>query len=249
MSVSVANFLFEAVNFLALAALLGWVAFKPMREALTAEQQKHEAKLHEAEQAQADAKRMREAAQQERAQLEEELRERRAELLKEAEQEAEQAKHENQKREQQDAEAFQARLDNARKGQIDALTEDAARIAAQSVRGLLTAIDGPELELALVSATCEELRKAQLLETGAVTVEFARPLSPESREKLTTVLPQGFNEREQPSLGAGLRVLSGAGKVEASALLFAQQAADEVRRHLSAPPAAQESSDAPSSAS
>ncbi len=55
MSSALANFLFEAANFLLLAAALGWLLFKPVRRALDAERARHAREEDESKRLRAEA--------------------------------------------------------------------------------------------------------------------------------------------------------------------------------------------------
>jgi len=87
-SVELANFLFEAANFLVLAALLGWVLFKPVRTALDRERERHDEEEAQIGERHAEADKLAQEAREIRSGLEQEMKSHRAELVAEARGEA-----------------------------------------------------------------------------------------------------------------------------------------------------------------
>lgn len=228
MSPALANFLFEAVNFSLLAAALAWVLFKPVRRALDAERERHAKEGDEARRLKGEAEALASETRAARETAERDQEAQRRELLA--------ASHEQAARLLEEARAAAARerrtlaeeLEADRRGQIAALTETLGRIAAESVRTMLAALEGPSLDGALVRAAAKEARAHPPAHPGAVTVDTARPLLPDDRRLLEQVLGGEFRERSVAELGAGVRITTGDGQIDASALALAREAARAV---------------------
>jgi F0F1-type ATP synthase membrane subunit b/b' len=229
-STALANFLFEAANFLLLAAALGWLLFKPVRAALDAERERHAEEERKAaelrKEAQALAEQAREARQRAAAEIERE----RGELLAAAQKEARRIKEEARKTQGERLQALERDFEERKSTHAALLAETLGRVAAAALRRLLEALDGPSLDLALVRGACQELRALPEAARGAAVVEAARPLEEGARRLLQEVLGDPFEERTVPELGAGVRVITPAGQIDASALALARQVAREVAR-------------------
>jgi len=219
MSPWLSTFLFQAVNFLFLAGALGWLLFKPIRRGLEAEQTQYverqrqvEARLAEAERARAEVEAQRAPLERERERVREDARQaaarQAAALLAEARTQAE-----------QEREALRLELEHRRFAWREGLENEAAALAARAVFQLLEWLAGPELDTALARAACRELQSLPTGALGHVVVESARPLPPEARELVGAALAgvPGVEFRSVPRLGAGLRIVTGAGLVDASA--------------------------------
>ncbi|HUB08803.1 MAG TPA: hypothetical protein VMB50_17480, partial [Myxococcales bacterium] len=150
MSPTVANFLFEAANFLLLAAALGWVLFKPVRRALDAERDRHVKEGEESRRLHAEAEALAEEARATREAADREATERRAEVLAAARKEADRLLEEARQTRATERRALEEELRAAEAAQAAALAETVGRIAAGAVRGLLATLDGPALDAALV---------------------------------------------------------------------------------------------------
>jgi len=222
-SPSLATFLFEAANVLTLAALLGWLFFEPVRAHLDAERAEREAaqaKLTESLSAAAAAEAAAKAARAEGTAAAERQR---ADLVVAARQEAQRIAEEARAREAEQARRAEAEGDARRKAELHALAEDVGRVAAASVQALLQTLDGPDLDLALVRAACARLTPATARDH--VAVEAARPLGPEAQALLTEALGEAPAVRLNPRLGAGVRITTAAGQVDATAAALARRAA------------------------
>lgn len=228
MSATWVTFLFEAANFLLLAALLGWIFFRPVRDALerrraTLESEEREAaeKRLEAERALAEATARRSALESSLASLSEQAREQaereRSRLLDAAREQA-----------QRERETLKTELAALRRGQAKQTARDAAAAAREVVVRLLERIDGPDLEQALMGAASREL--ANLAASGGVApviVESAAPLDPTLLEGLARaagVAGRDLTARQVPDLGAGVRILTARGLIDASAAGLAAHA-------------------------
>ena len=111
------------------------------------------------------------------------------------------------------------------------IARDAAAAARMLVMRLLVEIGGPDLDAALARAAC--LRLAALpaaSRAGSVAVETARPLDAETRARFVEVAgpAAAVKDRVVPELGAGVRVITSGGLVDASAAGLAAWAEREL---------------------
>jgi F0F1-type ATP synthase membrane subunit b/b' len=228
-SPALANFLFEAVNFLLLAAALGWILFKPVRGALEREQQRQA--THDDEQARLreEAESLRDEARTVRANAEHEAAARRDELLAAATREADRIVAMARRDAANEKRALETELANRQAGEAAALTDTLARITADSVRRLLASLAGPDLDAALVRAACAEIEQLPSASRSGALVESARPLGTTSRESLEHVLGGAFEQRVVGELGAGVRITTTAGQIDATAASVARQAAAAIK--------------------
>lgn len=224
MSPQLANFLFEAANFLVLAGALAWVLFKPVRRALDAESARHAEALADVERQRAELEEQRSGLAAERKSLAAEAEKQRAEIVDAARKEADAIREAARAASVSERERLEQELDVRRRADVEETVEQVGRLAAGTVERLMRELAGPALDLALIRAASDELARV----SGEVTVEAARPLDGESRALLDAALPDGYQVRVRPELGAGLRVSSASGQVDATALGFAR----EVRRVL-----------------
>ncbi|WP_404370017.1 hypothetical protein ACIHQR_08725 [Corallococcus coralloides] len=232
MSPSLANFLFETVNFLLLAVALGWLLFKPVRRALDAERERHARTEEEARRLREEAEVLARASHEARDAAGREGDARRRELLASARQEAARVVEAARVTQAADRQRLAQELSAWRESQAAELSETVGRITAESVRALLGALDGPSLDLALIRAARAELDSVPAEARGAALVECARPLDAEARALLAGVLGDGVKARVVGELGAGVRVTTPAGQVDATALSVARQAALAVKRSM-----------------
>ena len=229
MSATLTTFLFEAVNFLVLVALLSWLFFKPVRQALAEHRARLEALSHEATQQLAAAEQTRAEAEAQRQALRDELTQLRAQTLAVAGQEAETIVARASEQAQRAKQAAQQQVARFDEMHMATLARAVAAAAGTVVGRLLTDIAGPNLHAALLCAACEQLRKLAL-DAVPVTVESAEPLSEHSRARLDEALgpaaPTALR-RVVPDLGGGVRITTPRGVVDASILglaAFAQRA-------------------------
>jgi F-type H+-transporting ATPase subunit b len=232
-SPAVANFLFEAGNFLLLAGGLGWLLFRPVRRALDNERARH-AKLEEdAARLRSESEALTKEAHGARDAAEREAEQRRLEARAAAQKEVDRILEEARGVEARDRQRFDRELESTRRTQTAALAEAVGRVAGESVHRLLETLQGPALDLALVRAACRELGGLAETVRASALVESARPLDPESRRLLEEVLGQAFQHRLMPDLGAGVRVTTPQGQVDASALSIGREAARRIAAAVS----------------
>ena len=230
MSSTVADFLFEAVNFLILAVVIGYLFFRPVRAALGRERddrarvEADTARLHE------EADELARKARDAWGGVDADIADHRERLLTAAR--AETTRAQEQAREAQAAErrAFEAQLRAAREAQAVELASVIGQVAAGSVVRLLTTIDGPDLDAALVRTACAELGPASARHARPADVESAHPLTTGDLAELSRVLGGDFTRRVVPELGAGVRITTATGQVDATAAGFARRAARDIAR-------------------
>lgn len=230
MSPVLANFLFEVANFLLLAAVLGWALFKPVRKALDKERAARDAEAAEGKRLREEAERLSKEAHALREGAEREAADQRAKLLAAAQKEADALLEDARQENARQRETLRQELATARATQTTALADEVARLAAESVRRLLDTLSGPALDDALVQAACERLETLPEAKRHGGVVESAHALGDGSKARLHDVLGDDFSEQVVGELGAGVRVTTPAGQVDASAQGIAQEAARALSR-------------------
>jgi F-type H+-transporting ATPase subunit b len=216
----VITFLFEAANFLVLAAVLGWIFFKPVRQALadrgariTAEEQQAAEKL-------ADANRIQQDIVDARSALQQELDELRNEKLEAARNEADQILADARATAERELEASRRQADRLSETEQARIAEAAAFAAGEAVARLLKQIASPELHTALLRSACRQLHALPQDRLKPVTVETAEPLDSDNRAVLDDALgpaAAGADVRTNRGLGVGVRISTGQGLIDASA--------------------------------
>ena len=220
--------LFEAANFLLLAAVLGWLFFRPVRDVL----ERRRSELQSEQQAAADdrveAERVLQDALARRAELEDSLEGLRERVQREAETEREGIVEAARGQMQREHETLKEDLVSLRRAQARSLNLDAAVAAREIVVRLLGEMEGPDLEHGLLRAACRELETLRSLGPLApVVIESVRPLDNAALAAVAEaagVAVVDVTPREDPELVAGLRILTARGLVDASAVGLAAQA-------------------------
>jgi F-type H+-transporting ATPase subunit b len=227
-SSSWATFLFEVANFLLLAALLGWFFFRPVREALEKRRGRLEAEEREAAEKLAEAERALAEAAERRSELETSLASLRERVREEAERERARMLDAAREQAQRERETLKTELTALRRGQAKRIAGDAAAAAREIVVRLLEQIEGPDLEQALANAAGRELAKLSAAGPVApVIVEAADEIEASDRESLARaagVADSELSVRIVPEVGAGVRVLTARGVIDASAAGLAAHA-------------------------
>jgi F-type H+-transporting ATPase subunit b len=235
-----ATFLYEAVNFLALALLLGWLFFKPVRQALADYRRRQEEAIQSAEKIRADAERMRAEIVSERDSLNDELSRLRAQEFDAARRQAQQLLA--------DADALAARKQKDAVRRVHHLEETeaselgraAAVAAARTVTLLLERIKSSDLESALVRSACEELTGIPKESLAPVKIETARPLSSENRARVEALLQgaaQGAVYHVNDELCGGIRIWTAQGLIDASVVGLSRYAEQVLRQEMNNHPA------------
>lgn len=228
MSATWVTFLFEAANFLLLAAVLGWIFFRPVRDALERRRSELENEQLAAVNAHAEADSVLQHARVRRSALEDSLEELRERIRREAETEAGRLVEAARVQTQHERETLKGELVSQRRAQARSLAHDAAFAAREIVVRLLDEIEGPDLEHALLRTACRDLEKLRSAGSLApVVIESIRPLDDAAIATLAAaagVDPAEAAHRVDPDLVAGLRVLTARGLVDTSAKGLAAQA-------------------------
>lgn len=228
MSATWVTLLFEAANFLLLAAVLGWFFFRPVRDALERRRSEIESEQKAAAMARSEAESALQQAREQRSELEGALEGLRDRVRREAENEAEGLVEEARIQTHNEHETLKGELVSQRRAQAQSLAHDAAFAAREVVLRVMDEIDGPDLERALLHTACrdlEKLRSSGML--APVVIESTFPLDDTARATLAEaagVAPAEAVVRVDPELVAGLRVLTAKGLVDASAMGIAIQA-------------------------
>jgi F-type H+-transporting ATPase subunit b len=222
------TFLFEAANFLLLAAVLGWLFFRPVRDALERRRSQLEGEQRAAAEARVEAERAAREARARRAEVEGSLEELRLRAQREADAERERVVEAARGEIQRERESLKEDLVSLRRAQAQSLARDAASAAREIVVRLLEEMEGPDLDQTLLGAACRALEKLRSSGPLApVVIESARPLDDEACAALaaaTGVAASEATHRIDPDLVAGLRVLTARGLVDVSAAGLASQA-------------------------
>ncbi|MCA9214102.1 MAG: ATP synthase F0 subunit B [Planctomycetales bacterium] len=236
MSPTVTTFLFEAANFLALAAAMGWLFFKPVRQALLDRQAKFESDNLQATQKLADAEKVQNEANAIRANLQTELNGLRASELEAARRQADKILTEARSVAQREREMSQRQAARISETQRDTLAEVAAVAAAETIGRFLTQIGGPNLQSALIESACQQLRSLSHDSLAPVTVESTQPLLPERVASIKNALgPAGeaAEFRTVENLGDGIRVSTGEGLIDATVKGLVQYASQSLVKEMS----------------
>jgi F-type H+-transporting ATPase subunit b len=227
-SVTWVTFLFETANFLLLAALLGWLFFRPVRDALERRRSELENEQQAASNARAEAERALQQVREQRSELEDSLEKLRDRVRSEAEAEAERLVEAARVQTQDERETLKGELVSQRRAQARSLARDAAFAARGIVVRLLEEIEGPDLEHALLRTACRDLE--ELRSSGSLTpvvIESTRPLDDSDYATLAEaagIAPADSIRRVDPDLVVGVRVVTARGLVDASGAGLAAQA-------------------------
>ena len=227
MSPTLATFLFELINVLLLIGLLGWLFFKPVRAALQAKQDAELARRNELASQLADAERQRAELERRLRAFETEMAQMRQAHLAAAAQEATATRAQARERDDRERESLMRALAQLERAQLGRLSAAVASTTRASVARLLTTLSGPDLDGSLVHAACRQLAALDGRSLGAVLVESAHPLGDADRAAVTAVLDghaPAAQFRVVPDLGAGLRIVTSEGLIDASALGIAREA-------------------------
>jgi F-type H+-transporting ATPase subunit b len=220
--------LFEAANFLLLAAVLGWLFFRPVRDALERRRSELESEQRATADARAETERALHDTLARRSELEGSLEELRERVQREAETERERLVEAARAQTQRERETLKEELVSLRRAQARSLARDAAFAAKEIVVGLLERMEGPDLEHSLLRAACRELETLRSSGSLApVVIESVRPLDDAALATLAEAAGVAMADaahRIDPDLVAGLRVLTARGLVDASAAGLAAQA-------------------------
>lgn len=236
MSPTWTTFLFEAGNFLVLAAFLGWLFFKPVRKALADQRAKNEAATNEAEQKLAEAERLRNEIDTEHKKLQEELNQLRSKELEAARKQAEQIVSDARAARERERENLKRQATRLAENEERMLSQAAAAAAARAVGKLLEQIRGPDLDSALFQAAWQQLQSFSGEKLAPVKVESARALSPAQQKQLEEFFGEDAAGKTSfhvvDELGAGLRITTARGLIDATSTGLAQYAQQALATEL-----------------
>ncbi|MCA9137204.1 MAG: F0F1 ATP synthase subunit delta [Planctomycetales bacterium] len=235
MSATLATFLFESANFLVLAAALGWLFFKPVRQALADHRNKFEADNRLAADKLAEATRMQQEIQTTKDALQLELQEFRTKEMELAQQKAQQIVAEARGQAEREREARRREAAQMSDTQRDTLAEVSAAAAADTVGRLLTQIGGPDLQSALINSACVQLREISSGEIAPVKIESKEPLSDDQIALLRSALGSSADAtdfRVDEGLGDGVRITTGKGLIDASVRGLVQYASQSLIKEM-----------------
>lgn len=236
MSPTATTFLFETANFLLLATALGWLFFKPVRQALADRRGQLEAEEREAAEKLAAAQKNQQELATARANLQAELNELRARELEAAQKQADELLARTRAAMEQEREAGRRQLARMSGMQRELLAQAAATVAAETVERLLRQINGPDVHAALIRSACQQLLDLPRETLGAVKVESAQPLSSEQRAALDKALGPAAAHADYQAvgeLGVGVRISTARGLIDASARGLAQFARHALIKEMS----------------
>jgi len=235
-SPTLTTFLFEAANFLVLAAILGWLFFKPVRQALLDRRAKLEDEAAQAAQKLAEAEKIQQDIDARRAALQSELNELREQGRDAARKQAEEILSQARAAAEREREASVRLAARMSETQRDTLAEVAAAATAETVGRLLDQINSPDLQAALIASACQQLGSLPHGTITPVKIESAQPLSPQQRADLENALGPAAGQvdfRTADGLGAGVRISTGQGLVDASVSGLVQFARQSLEQEMS----------------
>lgn len=236
MSPTLTTFLFESANFLVLAAALGWLFFKPVRQALADRREKFESDNRQATQKLAEAEKTQQEINVTRDNLQAELNDLRTSELEAARRQADQILTDARSvaaREREMSQRLAAQMSDT---QRDTLAEVSAAATVDTVGRLLKTIGGPQLQSALIESACQQLRSLPQEGISPVKVESTQPLSPDQITSLKNALGAAADSadfRTVDGLGDGVRISTGRGLIDASVGGLVQFASQSLVKEMS----------------
>jgi F-type H+-transporting ATPase subunit b len=227
MSSTLSTFLFELTNFLLLAGLLGWLLFKPVRTALQERQAAEKQQVDALAARTAEADRLRTDLAQRHSAFEQEMASLRAEHMAAVDLEATAIRAGARDAATRERESMTRMLGHLEHAQAERLAAVVAATTRDAVERLLTSLGAPGLEAALLDSACRQVRALDGGSLGAALIESAQPLSADAETAVRTALDHRATDAEfrvVPKLGAGIRMTTAGGLVDASAAGIASQA-------------------------
>jgi F0F1-type ATP synthase membrane subunit b/b' len=213
------TFVFEIANFLSLAAILAWLFFKPVRQALADHAAKAKLLEDQAAQKLADAERLQSDLQCQRQELNSQLEELRSKSLEAAHREAQRVIAAGRAQIDRERETLRQEALNIDRTQTARIARSVATVTSQAVKELLVQLSGPELEQTLVQAACRQLQGLPQGSLAPVVIECASALKEQSRQCIISALGESAQSavfRVAPDLLGGVRVSTNCGLIDAS---------------------------------
>ena len=220
MSPTLTTFLIELVNFLLLAALVGWLLFKPVRSALQARLAAEQRQADELSTRAEELERLRGDLERRHRGFQDEMTELRKQHVAAANEEAAAilvTAREAAARQRESALRGLAHLERA---EVERMSAAVAAVTRESVARLLGTLDAMELETGLTRAACRQIEALGDRPLGAVLVESARALDGTQETAIREALDghaASTEFRTVPHLRAGVRITTAVGLVDASA--------------------------------
>ena len=236
MSPALTTFVFQLINFLALAAVLGRVFFRPVRKALDERRDKVAAEIAKAGQERAEAEQLRKELESRKRKLDAELDEKRKQTEAAAREAASSILDEAQAKARQEQEAFRTSLQAETRSHLHRVAQSAARAGGDMVKRLLMQIDSPDLQPALEAVACRELAKLNGQINSPLTIESEQAVTDATRSHLQTSLfgHAAVDFRTVSGLGAGLRIITNLGVIDATTSGLARYAEQALCQELEA---------------
>ena len=213
------TFVFEIANFVALAAVLAWLFFKPVRTALEDQQAKVRRIEEDAARKLVDAQQVRDDVDSQRQALTSELEALRTKNRDAAKQEAEQIVAEAHAHAQRERAALKREALHIERAQTAKIARAVATVTHHAMTRFFQQLEGPELEQSLVKAACRELQASSNDSLAPVAIESASALDDAALEMINSVLGADAKTavfRVVPELKGGLRISTAHGLIDAS---------------------------------
>lgn len=237
MSAPLTTFAFETLNFLLLAAGLGWLFFRPVRRSLETRRAQMSNQAQEAAAKMSEAEQMREQAASRIAAAEQETQRMRDDARAEARKEADAIRSAARLAADQELRSSRERLHGLEQAEAERLADAVAAGAAQAIQHLMSQLDLGDLDRSLAQLAGRELHARTDKGSGLVFVESARPLDPQIKDELAGSLNgQSVEFRTNAELIGGVRITSAGGLIDASVLGLADYARRALAEQLVAGP-------------
>jgi F0F1-type ATP synthase membrane subunit b/b' len=234
-SPTLTTLLFEAANFLVLAAVLSWLFFRPVSESLENRRVKQRQQADDAADKLAEAERVRSEIEHKYATLDQELEHRRTKSRAAAEQQAALILQQARESARRESDAAKIQLGHLQRSQRERLARIIAETAAVSIERLLIQIDQPQLRHFLTAAAAREIRSLEGNSLAPVRIESAHPLDQVDRDALSDALGAAGESAEFhviEELGMGLRVSTNRGLIDVSSAGLANFAERQLANQL-----------------
>jgi F0F1-type ATP synthase membrane subunit b/b' len=237
MSESMVTFIYELANFVIFVALLGWLFVKPIREFLDDQTARNVAAEKQARENLAESESLREQLSQQRARFAEEAEQHRQSILQESRREAQMLLDESKRQIADQQEQLRREARKIRQGQLSELSDMVALATSHAVAHLLSQIDGPQLESALVESACRQLQANQPGPEETIIIECAEEPGTELREQIAqaagrTSANGSLQCRIASDLIGGIRIRTSSGMIDHSIAGLSQFVEQVLQREL-----------------
>ncbi|MCA9134422.1 MAG: hypothetical protein KDA45_14735 [Planctomycetales bacterium] len=235
MSPTLTTFLFEAANFLVLAAALGYVFFTPVRRALQQRRAQSEEQARAAAEKLAAAEQARQDIEQARRNLQQELDQRRAEAIEQSHREADRLLSDARAAAERESELMRRQAAQMSLAEHDRLARAVAAAAAKTVGQLLRQIHSTELETALIQEASQQLSRLPQESLAPLKIESSHDLSEEQRQVIRAALGAAAERAEYRTvedLGSGIRITTSTGLIDATTSGLSKYAGQALSQEL-----------------